>query len=186
MTAQRIAEILNQAVGSHEAAAIMGVHFSVPQRMADKGWISCHPLAGAGVARIGHIYDGAECNKNFLEYEEFVASRGGMNDRRPRAWLHHRNPIIQRLAKVPKIAFADCISIQEAAEILGVHPSFVPRMLASGVILGRRLHSRRLRISDDSTRALHICSRTSCLENARKARKMQHEGVKVGRPRNFS
>jgi hypothetical protein len=176
----------NQAVGPHEAAAIMGLHWSLPARMVAKGWISSSELEGGGSGRRRFVvYDGAECNRNYHEYEEHVAARGGTNDRRPRAWLHLREPMLAKLAAVEApITFADACSVREASDILDVHESFVPRMIKCGEIVGRRLHGRDL--TTTRHRAVYICSRRSCLENAREARKMQAEGKKSGRPRNFS
>jgi hypothetical protein len=190
-TSRRLTEIgirkaVNQAVGAHEAAAIMGLHWSLPARMVGKGWLSASELEGAGQGlRAFVVYDGSECDRNYREYDAHVAARGGKNDRRPRAWLHLREPMLRKLAAIdPPIAFSDAIGVREAAGILGVHPSFVPRLIKSGDIVGRRLHSR-----DQTTtrrRAVYICSRTSCIENAKIVRQQQHDGGKVGRPRDFS
>jgi hypothetical protein len=186
LTDSEIRQAVNQAVGAHEAAAIMGLHWSLPSRMVGKGWLSASELEGAGSGqRAFMLYDGAECDRNYREYDEKVTARGGMNDRRPRAWIHLRMPMLAKLAAIdPPIAFDDAISIREAAGILGVHTSFVPRLIKAGDIAGRRLHSR-----DQTTtrhRAVYICSRKSCIKNAKIVRQQQHQGGKVGRPRDFS
>jgi hypothetical protein len=186
LTESDISRAVSQAVGAHEAAAIMGLHWSLPARMVSKGWLSASELEGAGQGlRSFVVYDGSECDKNYREYDAHVAARGGKHDRRPRAWLHLRQPMIAKLAAIAEpIAFGDAIGVLEAASILGVHPSFVPRLIKAGDIVGRRLHSR-----DQTTtrhRAVYICSRTSCIENAKIVRQKQHEGAKVGRPRDFS
>jgi hypothetical protein len=57
-------------------------------------------------------------------------------------------------------------------------------MIKAGDIVGRRLHSRDQVLTRH--RAVYICSRKSCLENAKIVRQQQHAGGKVGRPRDFS
>lgn len=186
LTDSDIRQAVAQAVGPHEAAAIMGLHWSVPARMLSKGWLSASEMEGAGTGqRAFVVYNGAECDANYREYDERVQARGGMNDRRPRAWIHLREPMIRKLAAIEEpIAFGDAIGVREAAGILGVHPSFVPRMIKAGDIVGRRLHSRDQVLTRH--RAVYICSRKSCLENAKIVRQQQHAGGKVGRPRDFS
>ena len=172
------------ALGPHEAAAIMGVHYTIPQRMLDRGWIVGRDVQTAGDRRYC-VFDGRSCQENYEEYDAKVVARGGMNDRRPRAWLHLREPMIDSLsAEEVRIAFEDAISAEEAAEILHVHRSFVPRLAKEGEIVGRLCHGRgRARAS---TRRVWIFSRKSCLENLAKARAVQLKGGKVGRPRNLS
>lgn len=177
--------IVNMALGAHEAAAVMGVHYSVPQRMYDRGWIAGRELPTVGgTQRRCIIFDGRDCEANYEEYDEKVASRGGMNDRRPRAWIDHREPMIDRLAQVEeRIAFDDAIGSAEAAEILGVHTSFCPRLAKSGEIIGRMLHGRDLTLGGH--RRHWIFSRASCLQNAKTARAEANAGAKIGRPRTF-
>jgi hypothetical protein len=183
LTPQAIERAVSQAVGPHEAAAIMGLHWSVPARMVAKGWLSAGEMPGSGAGiRTFAIYDGAECERNYREYDEKVAARGGKNDRRPRAWMHLRMPMLARLAAIEEpIEFGDAIGVREAAAIMGVHTSFVPRMVKNGEIVGRKLHSRDQTITRH--RAVYVVSRRSCLENVKKARKMLQDGTKFGRPR---
>lgn len=177
--------IVNMALGSHEAAAIMGVHHSVPQRMFDRGWIAGRELPTVGgTQRRVIVFDGRDCEANYEEYDEKVAARGGMNDRRPRAWLHHREPMLDRLAEVEdRIAFDDAIGAAEAAEILGVHVSFCPRLAKSGEIVGRTLFGRDLTLGGH--RRNWIYSRKSCLANVQATKAAIDGGTKIGRPRNF-
>jgi len=172
------------ALGPHEAAAIMGVHHTIPQRMLDRGWIVGRDVKTAGNRRYC-IFDGRSCEANYEEYDAKVVARGGTNDRRPRAWIRHREPMIDKLAaEETRIAFEDAISAQEAADILHVHPSFVPRLAKAGEIVGRLCHGRDQKIG--GSRRLWIFSRKSCLENLAKARAVQSKGGKVGRPRDLS
>lgn len=172
-----------QAVGPFEAAAIMGVHFTVPPRMADRGLLSVHRMgessAGEDQERAYSIYDGAECEENYREYDAKVSSRGGKSDRRPRAWLHLRPDVIKHLKSIKTpIAFDDAIGVMEAAKLLGVSHTLVPRYLRDGRLVGRVLWSHRGR----GTR-VWIVSRKSCLANAREFRAREAAGTKPGRLR---
>lgn len=173
-----------QAVGAAEAAAIMGVHFSTPARMVEKGMLSasiCQQRAGGG-ERMVAIFDGRECEENYLDYLFKVAERGGLNDRRPRAHLDSRDEVLEHLAAVEvPIAFSDACGAAEAAEILHVHASFLTRLARKGSLSGRSPWSPRGR---GETRNW-IFSRRSCLANVAAARKMTAAGTHVGRPRKF-
>lgn len=178
-----VSKVVNQAVGNHEAAGLMGVHHSIPQRMHDRGWITGRETKTAGNRRYT-IYDGSDCEANFREYEEKVDARGGKNDRRPRSWLHNRPTTLQFLARVKTpIAFDDAIGVSEAAEILGVHPTFVSRLIKSGDVVGRLTMGRQSRAAGAR---VWIVSRRSCIQNAKTVRAAESEGTKVGRPRKKS
>lgn len=174
---------VRQAVGSYEAAALMGVHFSIPQKLVAKGRISAHMPSlsawSADPSRAYAIYDGGECDRDRAEYDAKIAARGGKSDRRPRGWLHLRPEVLRRLKAVKTpIAFDDAISTAEAAKILGVHATFVPRMISSGKIVGRRPWNPRSKASK-----VWIISRKSCLANARQVKAEIASGGRVGRPR---
>lgn len=186
MAAKRVpvAQAVRQAVGTQEAAGLMGVHFSAAVRMYDKGWIGGREMKGRGAQRRYIVFDGAECDANYREYEEKVASRGGKSDRRPRAWLHTRAPALRFLGAVETpIEFADAINVLEAAEILGVHQSMVPRLAAAGDIVGRLTMGRK---GLGGATRVWLLSRKSCLENAKSVRAAEANGTKVGRPRRKS
>jgi hypothetical protein len=175
-----------QAVGAFEAASLMGVHFSTPARMVEKGILTASQLdartPGSGGLRIAQIYDGRECEENYLDYDFKVAELGGKNDRRPRAWLHLRPKALAALAKVKHpIAFADACGPAEAAKILGVSPSFLTRLVKHGKIVGRASWSLRPQITD-SNRGW-IFSRSSCLANVAQVRAEVAAGPRIGRPR---
>lgn len=171
----------HQALGAYEAAAVMGVHFSTPARMVEKGLISGRLVPSSGPLKSVGIYDGASCEANFEDYDAQVLEHGGTG-RRPRSWLHLRPEALKRLAACPRIDFADAITTAEAAEILSVHNSFIVRMIAAGEIVGRRLWSKRTAGGP----RVYIVSRQSCVENAQKVRRLQATGSKNGRPRKFS
>lgn len=179
-----VAQVVRQAVGTQEAAGLMGVHFSAAVRMFDKGWVGGREMKGRGVQRRYIVFDGAECDANYREYEEKIAQRGGRNDRRPRAWLHTRHPTLRFLAEVETpIAFDDAIGVLEAAEILGVHASMVPRLAAAGDVVGRLTMGRQ---GIGGASRVWLLSRKSCLENAKTVRAAEANGTKVGRPRRKS
>ena len=171
-----------QALGAFEAAAVMGVHFATPSKMASKGLIACRtvPLSGDGI-KVAPIFDGRSCEEDYLDYEAKLAEGG--SGKRPRGHLSQRPEALKRLRAVEApIAFADAITTAEAAEILSVHNSFITRMIANGDIVGRRLWSPR----GSAGERIYIVSRQSCVENAQEMRKIQATGKKNGRPRRFS
>lgn len=172
------------AIGSYEAAALMGVHFTQPRRMVDKGQLAAHIVADSAYtpspSRAYAIYDAKECEANYADYEERVAEHGGSHYRRPRSWLHLRSEALRKLKAVKQhIDFADAIGIGEAAKILGVHASFVPRLIEQGRILGRRPWNPR----GVTGAKIYIVSRRSCQQNVRDIRAAEANGKKPGRPR---
>jgi hypothetical protein len=173
-----------QAVSAAEAAALMGVHFVMPRRMHEKGLLSAHiATESANVdepERLYALYDSEECDGNYRDYEEKVAARGGKNDRRPRSWLHLRPLVVAHLKTVKApIAFDDAVTLGEAAAILGVHHTLVPRMLRDGKIVGRIAWSPR----GKSGPRFWIVSRRSCLANVKEIKAAEAAGTKRGRHR---
>lgn len=173
-----------QAVGAAEAAAIMGVHYVMPRRMHERGLLSAHIVTESANVddpeRHYGIYDSAECDANYREYEEKVAARGGKNDRRPRSNLTLRPQVIQHLQGVESpIAFDDAVTLGQAAAILGVHHTLVPRMLRDGRIIGRIAWNHRAKGGP----RVWIVSRRSCLQNVREVKAAEAAGTKRGRPR---
>jgi hypothetical protein len=103
---------------------------------------------------------------------------------RPRAWVHMRPEAIKHLAKLKHpIQFADAIGPAEAAEILGVHCSFLTRLVRAGKIIGRRPWSPKAK---GKLAQNYIYSRASCRANVRLVRQIQADGGKIGRPRKLS
>ena len=185
MAAKRIpvARVVDQAIGTHEAAGLMGVHFSAATRMFDRGWVGGREMQTRGSRRYV-LFHGSDCDQNYREYEAKVEARGGINDRRPRAWLHTRIPTLRYLARIETpIAFDDAIGVYDAAEILSVHSSMVPRLCKSGDIVGRLTMGRK---GLGGASRVWIISRRSCVENAKKARSEQADGTKRGRHRDLS
>ena len=120
-----------QALGAFEAAAVLGVHYATPAKMAQKGLIVCRtvPLSGAGI-KLAPIFDGRSCEEDYLDYEDKLAEGG--SGKRPRGYLDLRPEALKRLRAVETpITFADAITTAEAAEILSVHTSFIARRNAS-------------------------------------------------------
>lgn len=171
---------LNLAVGTWEAACLLGVHWTQARRMADKGLLTVRvvksPTRGNSDREFA-IYSSAECEDDWQEYEERI--RHGGTGKRPRTAAYLRPGMLKTLAAAAHdIAFGDAIGTYEAAEILGVHHSFPPRMAANGEIVGRLLTSHR-----GNRSALWIFSRASCEANAAKAGRLQALGKKKGRHR---
>lgn len=176
--------VVPQAVGPAEAAALMGVHWVMPRRMYEKGLLSAHIVTESANVdepeRCYALYDSEECDKNFAEYEEKVAARGGKNDRRPRANLHHRPDVVRHLRGVKNtIDFDDAITLGQAAKVLGVHHTLVPRLLRSGRLVGRIAWNPR----GAGASRVWIISRRSCLDNVREVKAAEAAGKKRGRPR---
>lgn len=177
-------KVVPQAVGSFEAAAIMGLHWVMPRRMAEKGvissQISTEPANTDEPERFYAIYDAEECDQNYREYNEKVEARGGKSDRRPRGWLHLRPEVVEHLRGVETpIAFDDAVTLGQAANILGVHHTLVPRMLREGKLVGRIAWNPR----GKSTARVWIVSRKSCLANVKEIKALEAAGKKRGRPR---
>jgi hypothetical protein len=175
-----------QAVGPYEAAAIMGVHFATPAKMVGKGLLHAHVLDqvySAGGTRRQMIFDGLECEKDYLDYEARMADPDDPVGRRPRAYLDLRPQALKRLRAVETpISFDDAVGVAEAAKILSVHPSFISRLVSCGEVVGRVAWGRR----GGALGRQFILSRRSCLDNVAKVRAMQAAGGKVGRPRKLS
>lgn len=174
---------LAQAVGSAEAAAILGIHYTMPRRMVEKGLLTAYqpPLSlyTDNPARVYAIYDGGECERNYQAYDEEYRARGGKTTRRPRAWVHTRPDVLRHLKAVKHpIAFKDAIGMAEAAQILKVHESLIPRMVAAGKIIGRRPWNPR-----GSGGKIYIISRESCQTNSREVKALEAAGKKPGRKR---
>jgi hypothetical protein len=169
------------ALGSYEAACVLGVHFTQPARMAEKGLLTTASATGspkgAGAAKAFAVYSLDECQRDYEDYEERRRQPGPQ--KRARTMVDERGPMLKRLAALEhQITFADAIGTLEAAEILGVHFSFPPRLAAEGKIIGRVLINDRRGAS-----RVWIFSRASCQKNAATTRRLEEKGAKRGRPR---
>ncbi len=176
-----------QAVGAFEAAAIMGVHFATPAKMLAKGLLTAHVLdqvySVAG-SRRQTIFNGQECERDYLDYEDRKADPSDPVGRRPRSHLNLRPAVLKALRAVETpISFDDAIGVAEGAKILSVHPSFIARLVASGEVVGRVAWGQR---RSSTVGRQFILSRRSCLANVAKVRGMQAAGGKIGRPRKLS
>ena len=168
----------NEAIGTWEAACLMGVHWTRPKKMADAGVISIRTICGSE-GREFAVYSARECDDNFSEYEQQAKTRKGTM-RRPRTAVDLRPDAAERLAAKdrPRIDFDDAIGVSEAAEILGVFWTRVGRLVEEGRIIGRVLWSGR-----GGGSRLWIFSRKSCVAWAKEVRRLEASGHKKGRPR---
>jgi hypothetical protein len=164
----------DEAIGAWEASALMGLHWSRPAKMAEAGTISSR-VVGSTEERTFAVYSRAECEQN---YKDYMANR--VPTRRPRTALDNRPDILRVLGQKdrPKIAYGDAISVYEAAKILGVWWTLVPRLAKDGKIVGRVLHSGR----QNSSR-LWVISRQSCETHGADVSRQEQAGTKRGRPR---
>ncbi len=168
------------AVGSFEAACLLGVHFTQPSSMARKGLLTTRLVRSqsdqAETAREVAIYSLRSCEEDWRNYERRQAD-GAV--RRPRAYADERPAMQRKLAKVTvEIDFHDAIGSVEAGEILGVTNPWAIRMARKKEIVGRVLLSGR---ANESRR--WIFSRKSCEAAAREAKRLAATGKKIGRPR---
>jgi hypothetical protein len=174
---------IDQAIGSWEAACLMGVHWTTPARMVEKGLLTTRTLASPVVsdpARVFTVYSLAECEKDWSDYSDKLKEGG--SGKRPRASIDLRPPMVKALAEIEnQIAFGDAVSTGEAAEIMGVHWTFPPRMAQQGKIAARILVNAR-----NNRSRCWIFSRASCEANVSTARRLQAAGKKKGRNRNLA
>jgi hypothetical protein len=168
------------ALGSWEAACLLGVHWTQPKRMSEKGLLTARTLRSpihSDPERVFSVYSMLECEENFAEYE--AAMESGGTGKRARTAVEERPAMLKKLAAVThQITFGDAISTGEAGEILGVHWTFPPRLALAGKIVGRVLANGRNRNS-----RCWVFSRASCEANVSLARRLEANGTKRGRKR---
>ena len=128
------------ALGSYEAAAVLGVHFTRPARMAGKGEIVCRVLHQPAdqIKRDYLIYSLDDCQENLAAYLRRMGADGSTTHR-PRAYMHERKDALKWLAAAePKIIYDDAIGSGDACRILDIHPSLVHRMCREGKLVFRQ------------------------------------------------
>lgn len=168
------------ALGSWEAAAVMGVQYCRPARMLAAGQLVGRPLAGIVAdphSRVA-VYSSDDCERDLREYLERLDPKTGRHYRRPRQWLHLREPVLRRLAKEQHLVdYADACSVAEAMrELRLVSTAQICRMLEEGKLLGRRPYSAR----NEQTKSLWIVSRRSVEEWKKGIIARERAGVKPG------
>lgn len=176
-----MAKLNDQAIGSWEAAAVAGVHWTQPAVMAKKGLITSRAIkspTATGTDRVFALYSMAQIDADYHDYEDAQATR---TRRRPRGYLHLRPAGLKKLlALAVKIDFNDAVGAGEAATIMGCHWTWPPRLARAGKIEGRVVHNGRAGTTSDR---LWIFSRKSCERNASEAKQLLRAGIKPGRPR---
>jgi len=172
--------VKDTAVGSYEAACLLGVHFTQPASMGRKGLLETRQVRSqasqADTAREVAIYSLKSCEEDWRDYERRQAAG---EVRRPRAYADERPAMQRKLAKMAvQIDFHDAVGSVEAAEILGVTIPWAVRMARTKQVLGRVLLSER---ANKSRR--WIFSRKSCEAAAGETKRLAATGKKIGRPR---
>jgi len=171
---------IDLAIGSWEASQILGVHFTVPRRMEQKGLLTTRKLQSPAVAdpeRVFSVYSFAECEKDWQDYEEQL--KHGGSGRRPRANAEDRPAMLKLLKALEHpIEFGDAVSTGEAAEILRCHWTWPTRLAGEGKIVGRLLKNGR-----NSNSRCWIFSRASCEANVSTTTRLEAAGKKRGRKR---
>lgn len=167
----------NEAIGSFEAACVMGLHWVRPKKMADAGLLDCR-IIGGEAGRAFAVYGLRQAEQNWREYEELI--RTGEFGGRPRAYEHMRSAALRVLGEKgrPQIAYEDAIDIDEAARILRLYPTRVPRLIADRRLVARKLWSERT-----SSPKLWIVSKQSAEKLCRELDKAEAAGKKRGRIR---
>lgn len=172
--------VQDQAIGSWEAAQVMGVHYTQPSTMSRAGRLTARVIKSVSGEneREFAIYSLDECNTDWADY---VAAIDRGERRRHRVHADARPDELRRLKRLQaQIAFDDAVGAAEAAELMGCHWTWPPRMAARGDIVGRILHNGR---EGKAGSRLWIFSRRSCLENVAIAKAEIAAGTKTGRPR---
>lgn len=167
-----------QAVGGFEASALLGVHFTVPYRMAARGKLVCHTHTTKAGRQIT-FFDGAECDEDWLDYCRAIADGG--TGKRARTATGDRPAVLRHLAAVKhQIPLSDAISTPEAAKILGMYPSYAIKLAESGKVVARQLWSPRSKRGPIQW----MFSRASCKANFAAAKAAHEAGTMQGRVRN--
>lgn len=171
----------DEAISAQEAAAIMGVHFTRPARMAAAGLIETVDILVITTSgdRFAKLYSRIQSED---DYREYISSKRRVR-RRPRQYLDERSAVIAYLATAgrPKIPLYDAIGSSEAGKILGVSTSWVPSLALAKDIVGRIMWSGR------ATNRTWVLSKKSCIENRLSIERKKLSGETLyGRPRNLS
>lgn len=171
------------ALGSWEAAAVCGVHFTRVKRMAASGQLIYRPMDSAWTtAPDGQpkneylLYSLHDCDDEHRAYMAKLAEGG--TGRRPRDQHHlaQHDEMLAALARVEPILYDDAISTAQAAAILGTHITWVCELIRDGKLRARAaMNGRR-----SSGGRVYIVSRRSCEENRAAALSRQSAGTKSG------
>lgn len=169
------------AIGSYEAACVMGVHWTRPHRMTAQGKLLAKALAASWTdeqERLTHVYSLHDCEDDYQHYLETL-NLDGDAPHRPRGYLHLRDDMLRRLAAAkPAILFDDAIGTGDAAALLGVTATAIQKMVEQGKLHPRRPHNGRNHASKS-----HIFSRAECMADRRRVASLERAGKKPGRKR---
>lgn len=181
MAGKRSPDTPDVALGSYEAAALMGLHFTRPARMMAAGTLLGRQMAGitASPASQVAVYSRRDCERDYQEYLDRLEEGGGKHYRRPRSWLHLRPQAQRHLAAVEQhIEYSDACSVVEAMRMLNlVSTAQISRMLSEGKIVGRRPWNPR----NKQSKSFWIISRRSVEEWRKRIIAREHAGTKPGR-----
>lgn len=182
-----VVDDFDEAVGSHEAAALMGVHFTMPARWARAGKIVGKPVGSLGSGkRQTRLYSRNSCEQNWLKYERELEANRGRTRKRPRASVANRIAVLKFLSNPDRrrIAYHDAISAADAAVAMGdVHWTYATRMVAQGKVTGRKLWCNRTTRPRSSDDRVYVISRESCRDNYVSALETKSPGRKRKRVR---
>lgn len=183
LPARRI-EMPDIALGSWEAACITGTQWSRPAKLAKEGKLVYRPLeSGWSLDKRNEffLYSLRDCDQNYHDYLEAVASGTLRGRRRSDDCLAQRGPMLARLRDVEQILYDDAIGTAEAATILGIHITMVNRMVREGKLRARKAFNDR---HGEGKGSVYIVSRRACEENRQKYAALEAAGAKTGLKRN--
>jgi hypothetical protein len=81
-----------QAVGAHEAASLLGIHWTVVYRLGERGKLTVQYHEGEAGRKVT-FFDGRECEQNWCDYCEAISGNG--TGKRPRSHTEDRETVIR-------------------------------------------------------------------------------------------
>lgn len=179
-------KLVDLALSTGEAAAVLGVHYTRVAKMAAKGQLRRKVLAGGwGGAnkKSPAVYSLADCEDNYAEYLQ-LRSNDDPWLRRPRTRLDERPAMLEKLRHVPQIAFDDACGTGEAAELLRIEPPVVLVYCESGALIARKPVDEARGPADRQSR-WWILSRQSVEDRRQSVMQRELDGSKPGRRKFF-
>lgn len=135
-----VSSIADLAISANEAAAVMGVHWTRPKKMASAGLLmfkTLQPAWSKNSTRAPAVYSLHDCESDYQTYLQLMREKDSSR-RRPRAHLEDRDEILRRLAQATAILYDDACGAGEASEILRVTPCLILRYAEEGVLRSRK------------------------------------------------
>jgi plasmid maintenance system antidote protein VapI len=150
------------ALNGDEAAAVLGVSRQSLSKLVSQREVierSAYSwYAAPDATRKMRFYSLEDCQRNYAEYESAISEQS-TGPGRKREHVEKRVEVLEMLATCsPQIHYSDAISVSETAELLGYHPSYIPRLIDRSEISARKPWNPRSQAAPRS----YIVSRVSC------------------------